>query len=65
MKDNLDNEKEYIANFKSLVKDEPVITLSEIKEVIKKYESLLQKLKAYQEILNDVLGKKVQGKGFP
>lgn len=63
MKPSLENEKELINQFKDAVKEAPFITLSEVKEVIRNYETLIEKLKAYQEIINEVLGANVNAKG--
>ena len=62
MKNNLESEINVIDQFKSKVKGEPILTFSELQEVIISYESLIQKLKAYQEIIQQVLKDNVKEK---
>lgn len=53
MKDNFDGAIKALEEFKVAVQDESIISVEQIMEVINHYEKLIQKLIAYQDILND------------
>lgn len=55
MKESLELEKIALEKFKHSIKEQSVLTMEDLEQIVTNYEQLIHKIQAYQQILNELV----------